>query len=93
LLTFSTSSSPESAAMNEPRKDFVLVAVDHKLYAIAGQDENKVMYTMECFDIAKNEWEFKCPLDRHLYNLILTAIIFATTCIHKIVNNNDRWII
>jgi hypothetical protein len=55
------------AAMNEPRKDFVLVAVDHKLYAIAGQDENKVMYTMECFDIAKNEWEFKCPLDRHLY--------------------------
>jgi hypothetical protein len=26
-------------------------------------------------------------------NLILTAIIFATTCIHKIVNNNDRWII
>jgi hypothetical protein len=55
------------AAMNGPIKDFVLVAVGHKLYAIAGQDENKVMHTMECFDIAKNEWEFKCPLDRHVY--------------------------
>ena len=57
----------ESAPMNEPRKDFVLVALNKKLYAIAGQDENKVMLSVECYDITNNEWEMKCPLTRHVY--------------------------
>ncbi|XP_048765786.1 kelch-like protein 26 [Ostrea edulis] len=57
----------ELASMNEPRKDFVMLALDSKLYAIAGQDENKVMHTVECYDITTNEWEMKQPLSRHVY--------------------------
>lgn len=57
----------ELASMNEPRKDFVLLALGTKLYAIAGQDENKVMHTVECYDIMSNEWGMRQPLSRHVY--------------------------
>lgn len=57
----------ELASMNEPRKDFVMLALGTKLFAIAGQDENKVMHTVECYDIMTNEWEMKQPLSRHVY--------------------------
>jgi kelch-like protein 9/13 len=46
----------ELAPMNEARKDFAMVAFDSQLYAIAGQDENVVMHTVERFSIADNEW-------------------------------------
>ncbi|KAK3086770.1 hypothetical protein FSP39_023089 [Pinctada imbricata] len=68
----------ELAPMNEPRKDFVLVAIEKKLYAIAGQDENKVMHTIECYDIVRNEWEMKCPLTRHVFRHA------GTVCMGKI---------
>ena len=68
----------EIAPMNEPREDFVLVALNKKLYAIAGQDENKVMLSVECYDITNNEWEMKCPLTRHVYGHA------GTVCMEKI---------
>ena len=49
----------ELASMNEARKDFAMVANSSgdKLYAIAGQDENMLMCTVECFSVRENEWE------------------------------------
>jgi len=46
----------ELMSMNEARKDFAMVAFDGHLYAIAGQDENVVIYTVERFSITDNEW-------------------------------------
>ena len=43
--------------MNESRKDFVVVALNGKLYAVGGQDENMVMCTVECYTVATEEWE------------------------------------
>ena len=57
----------ELTSMNEARKDFVLLAHDQKLYAVAGQDENLVMCTMEVFDIATNEWEVKSSMNHSVY--------------------------
>ncbi|KAH3769879.1 kelch-like protein 13 isoform X2 [Dreissena polymorpha] len=57
----------ELTSMNEARKDFVLLATEGKLYAIAGQDENLVMCTTEMFDIATNEWEVKASMNHSLY--------------------------
>ena len=53
--------------MNEARKDFGATAFENKLYAIAGQDENMVMCTVECFSIALNEWEPRKPLRHAVY--------------------------
>lgn len=50
----------ELPAMNEARKDFVMVALKGKLYAIGGQDENMVMCTVESYKVATEEWEM-CP--------------------------------
>ncbi|XP_013408733.1 kelch-like protein 26 [Lingula anatina] len=52
----------ELASMTEARKDFVMVAYKGALYAIAGQDENILICSMECFQVAKNEWEMKVAL-------------------------------
>ena len=57
----------ELTSMNEARKDFVLLAHEGKLYAVAGQDENLVMCTMEAFDIATNEWEVKASMNHSVY--------------------------
>lgn len=57
----------ELPSMNEARKDFVMVAHNKCLYAIAGQDENMVMCTMECFSIAKNDWECCQSLTHAVY--------------------------
>ncbi|XP_060567211.1 kelch-like protein 13 [Ruditapes philippinarum] len=57
----------ELTSMNEARKDFVLLAHDGKLYAVAGQDENLVMCTIEVFDIATNEWEVKSSMNHSVY--------------------------
>ena len=57
----------ELASMNESRKDFVMVAHNNCLYAIAGQDENLVMCTVECFSIANNDWECKGSLNHAVY--------------------------
>lgn len=46
----------ELSAMNEARQDFALVAFNNSLYAVAGQDENMVIYTVERFNINDNEW-------------------------------------
>ena len=54
----------EMSSMNEARKDFAMVAFENKLYAVAGQDENMVMCTTECFSIANNDWE-TCPALNH----------------------------
>ncbi len=59
----------ELSSMNEARKDFVMVAHNNMLYAIAGQDENLVMCTLECFSIAKNDWESKSSLNHAVYGL------------------------
>ena len=52
----------ELMSMNEARKDFAMAAFDGHLYAIAGQDENVVMYTAERFSITENEWTSVSPL-------------------------------
>lgn len=57
----------ELTSMNEARKDFVLLALNGKLYAVAGQDENLVMCTIEVFDIATNEWEVKSSMNHSVY--------------------------
>lgn len=57
----------ELTSMNEARKDFSLIGMDKKIYAIAGQDENVVMCTMECFNISNNEWQLKSPLNHSVY--------------------------
>jgi len=57
----------ELTSMNEARKDFVLLAHEGKLYAIAGQDENLVMCTVEMFDIACNEWEVRSSMNHSVY--------------------------
>ncbi|WAR12865.1 KLH26-like protein [Mya arenaria] len=57
----------ELTSMNEARKDFVLLADDKNLYAVAGQDENLVMCTVEMFDIASNEWEVKASMNHSVY--------------------------
>ena len=57
----------ELASMNEARKDFTLKAYKNCLYAIAGQDENMVMCTVECFSIVKNDWETKSSLNNAVY--------------------------
>lgn len=57
----------ELTSMNEARKDFALLALGSKLYAMAGQDENLVMCTMEVFDIASNEWEVKSSMNHSVY--------------------------
>ena len=53
----------ELPSMNEARKDFVMVASNNALYAIAGQDESSVMCTCEYFSIQKNDWEAFMPLN------------------------------
>ncbi|XP_046563463.1 kelch-like protein 26 [Haliotis rubra] len=57
----------ELSSMNEARKDFVVVAYNGHLYAIAGQDENMVMCTVECFSIANNDWEMRALLSHSVY--------------------------
>ena len=57
----------ELSSMNEARKDFVLQVFNNVLYAIAGQDENMVMCTVECFSIDKNDWETKSSLNNAVY--------------------------
>ncbi|KAK6184999.1 hypothetical protein SNE40_007331 [Patella caerulea] len=57
----------ETTSMNESRKDFVIVALDGCLYAIAGQDENMVMCTVERFSITRNEWDMKASLNHSVY--------------------------
>jgi len=52
----------ELMPMNEARKDFAMAAFDGHLYAIAGQDENVVMYTAEKFCITDNEWKSVSPV-------------------------------
>ena len=44
-----------------------MVALQNKLFAIAGQDENMVMCTVECFSIAKNDWESRTSVDYCVY--------------------------
>lgn len=68
----------EMASMNEARKDFAMVSYHKKLYAIAGQDENMVMCTTECFSIAKNDWETCLALNHAVYGHA------ATVCNDKI---------
>lgn len=58
----------ELPSMNEARKDFVVVVHNRKLYAIAGQDENMVMCTMECFSITENEWEKKASQPQAVFS-------------------------
>lgn len=58
----------ELTSMNEARKDFALVANNGCLYAIAGQDENLTMCTMECFHIDGNDWELKASMFSCLYS-------------------------
>lgn len=57
----------ELTSMTEARKDFVVVALDGKLYAVGGQDENMVMCTVECFTIAKNDWEMRASISNSCY--------------------------
>ena len=64
----------ETASMNEARKDFCMVALGKHLYAIAGQDENMVMCSVECFNIAKNDWEMRLSIGHATYGHA------ATTC-------------
>ena len=63
----------EMAAMNEARKDFCMVATGNRLYAVAGQDENMVMCTVECFNIAQNDWEMCLSLSHAMYGHAATA--------------------
>ncbi len=57
----------ELSSMNEARKDFAMVSMNNRLYAIAGQDENMVMCTVECFSIAKNDWDSIRSLSQAAY--------------------------
>ncbi|KAL3860054.1 hypothetical protein ACJMK2_010226 [Sinanodonta woodiana] len=57
----------ELTSMTEARKDFVMVAVGKTLYAVAGQDENLVMCTVERFDIATNEWDVRASMNYSVY--------------------------
>ncbi|KAK7114440.1 hypothetical protein V1264_000499 [Littorina saxatilis] len=57
----------ELTSMTEARKDFVVVALEGKLYAVGGQDENMVMCTVECFTIAKNDWEMRASISNSCY--------------------------
>ena len=57
----------ELPPMDEARKDFVLVGHKNNLFAIAGQDENVMMSTVEMFSIASNDWEIRTPLGMAVY--------------------------
>ena len=57
----------ELPSMNEARKHFALLPFYGQLYAIAGLDENMVLCTMEVFNIAAHEWEYKSPLPHSVY--------------------------
>ncbi|XP_005092148.1 kelch-like protein 26 [Aplysia californica] len=57
----------ELAAMNEARKDFVVVPYNGKLYAVGGQDENMVMCTVECYTVATEEWELCASISHSCY--------------------------
>jgi len=57
----------EIAAMNESRKDFVVVSLNGKLYAVGGQDENMVMCTVECYTVATEEWELCASISHSCY--------------------------
>ena len=57
----------ELASMNEARKDFAMVAFNHALYVVAGQDENMVMFSVERFTIANNEWTSCSTLPNAVY--------------------------
>ena len=57
----------ELASMNEARKDFDVVAYGNKLYAVAGQDENMVMCSVECYSVRKNEWEQRLSLSKAVF--------------------------
>ncbi|XP_069113518.1 kelch-like protein 26 [Argopecten irradians] len=57
----------ELASMIEPRRDFALVGLEGHIYAIGGQDENKMMNTVECYSVAQNEWDRKCSLHEQVY--------------------------
>ena len=93
----------ELASMNEARKDFVMVAHNNMLYAIAGQDENLVMCTLEVFSIAKNDWESRSSLNHAVYGLsgaICKGIIYISGgqkfdghCNNMLSYNpeNDQW--
>lgn len=60
----------ELVFMNELRKDFVLLVLGIKFYVIVGQDENKVMYIVECYDIMSNEWGMRQLLSRYVYGYV-----------------------
>ena len=57
----------EVAPMMEARKDFCMVVFGNKFYAIAGQDENTVMQSLECFLVAANDWILNKPLPFPVY--------------------------
>lgn len=57
----------ELASMTEARKDFVMLSIGKCLYAIGGQDENILISSVECFQVARNEWESRTPLSNALY--------------------------
>ena len=63
----------EMSSMNEARKDFCMVALGDRLYAVAGQDENMVMCTVECFSVRSNEWEMCLSLGHAVYGHAATV--------------------
>ena len=50
--------------MDEARKDFVLIAHQNNLFAIAGQDENTMMNSVEMFSVSTGDWENRSPLGK-----------------------------
>ncbi|XP_074645691.1 kelch-like protein 9 [Tubulanus polymorphus] len=73
----------ELASMNEARKDFSLVALNsgNALLAIAGQDENMVMCSMEYFSISSNDWGMRSSLPHATYGhaaTVCTEIIYLS---------------
>ena len=57
----------ELPAMDEARKDFVLVTHKNNIFAIAGQDENTMMSSVEMFSISNNDWESRTSLSMVMY--------------------------
>lgn len=57
----------ELTSMTEARKDFVVVALGGRLYAVGGQDENMVMCTVEAFTITTNDWEMRASISNSCY--------------------------
>ncbi|XP_072034674.1 kelch repeat and BTB domain-containing protein 8-like [Amphiura filiformis] len=64
----------EVAPMLQGRADFGLVHLNGCLYAIGGMNDWEILKSVECYDIAKDEWHFIDPMPRDVIEFSVATL-------------------